>query len=81
MDGRQHDYNGSTLWELPDSLLFFRAGLEPSVTHNITITNDGTETYYKFYLNSISVFKTNASLDGLQGPPPEPSPLVGFLLG
>ena len=48
------------------------------MTHNITITNDGTETYYKFYLNSITIFRTNATL-GSQDVPPGSSPSVGVL--
>ncbi|KAH9935601.1 uncharacterized protein B0H18DRAFT_418127 [Fomitopsis serialis] len=68
-----HQYNGSTLWELTNSLLFFQAGIDPTASHNIKITNAGGESYYKFYLNSISVFKSN-STNATQNTPASSSP-------
>lgn len=58
-DELPQQYNGSTIWELTNSLLYFRAGLDPTTTHKIKIAHEGlqNETYYKLYLNTISVFK------------------------
>ncbi|KAH9839400.1 uncharacterized protein C8Q71DRAFT_856015 [Rhodofomes roseus] len=63
LDDEQHQYNGSTLWELLNSLLFFRAGLSADTSHNIEVTYVGDESYYFFYLNSITAFSANATDD------------------
>ena len=78
-DGQRHDPNGSKIQKLPDSLLIFCAGLEPSMTHDTTIMKHSAETYYKFYLNSISSFMTNATLGGIQTSSTGPSLSVRFL--
>lgn len=61
LDGEQRQYNGSTIWELTNSLLYFRAGLDPSTTHSLELVNEGPEYFFKFYLNTISVYGTQES--------------------
>ena len=58
LDGEQRQYNGSTIWELTNSLLYFRAGLDPTTTHTLTLVNEGPESFFKFYLNTISIYGT-----------------------
>ena len=58
LDGEQRQYNGSTIWELTNSLLYFRAGLDPTTSHTLELVNEGPESFFKFYLNTISVYGT-----------------------
>ncbi|KAG6811568.1 hypothetical protein H0H92_006817 [Tricholoma furcatifolium] len=56
LDGQTSIYNGTSLWILPDALLYFRAGLDPTITHELNITNLSN----KLCLNSITVFQYEA---------------------
>ncbi|RDB28438.1 hypothetical protein Hypma_015958 [Hypsizygus marmoreus] len=55
MDGSTNTFNGSSSWIIPDALLYFRAGLDPKMTHQINITNFSDNS--RLCLNSITVFK------------------------
>ncbi|KAJ7164774.1 hypothetical protein C8R43DRAFT_946561 [Mycena crocata] len=51
-DGPNVDRNGSTYWKVPDALLFYQGGLDPSKNHTVKLTNSGG---LKLSLNSIRV--------------------------
>ncbi|KAF5385301.1 hypothetical protein D9615_001171 [Tricholomella constricta] len=53
LDGSTRIFNGTSLWIIPDALLYFAAGLDPTSTHQLNITNLSS----KLCLNSITVFK------------------------
>jgi hypothetical protein len=54
------------MWSVPDALLFFRAGLDPSVTHEINITNIGAG--MRLCLNSMTVFQHEARVTAIPSP-------------
>ncbi|KAJ7610922.1 hypothetical protein FB45DRAFT_1066100 [Roridomyces roridus] len=55
--GPTNTYNCSTFWKVPDALLYFQGGLDPSKNHTITLTNmnDGM----KLALNSMRLYRIN----------------------
>ncbi|GLB35761.1 hypothetical protein LshimejAT787_0300490 [Lyophyllum shimeji] len=53
MDGSTSTFNGSSLWIIPDALLYFRAGLDANSVHQLNITNLSS----RLCLNSITVFQ------------------------
>ncbi|KAK7039722.1 hypothetical protein R3P38DRAFT_2614336 [Favolaschia claudopus] len=54
LDGTDSKYNGSTFFQVPDALLFYQGGLDPTTNHTISLTN--TSPSMKLSLNSIRVF-------------------------
>ncbi|KAJ7492217.1 hypothetical protein FB451DRAFT_1165359 [Mycena latifolia] len=52
--GAENSYNGSTFWKVPDALLFYEGGLDPTKNHTIKLTN--TTPKMKLALNSIRVY-------------------------
>lgn len=55
LDGVNSQYNGSTMWEIDNALLFFQAGLNPNETHTLDITAEGE----RFMLNYVTAFVPN----------------------
>ncbi|KAJ6463291.1 hypothetical protein DFH09DRAFT_1382483 [Mycena vulgaris] len=47
-------YNASTYWKIPDALRFFQAGLDPTVTHTLTLANLGAQ--MTLLLSSITLY-------------------------
>ncbi|KAG6851343.1 hypothetical protein H0H93_005741 [Arthromyces matolae] len=64
LDGATSILNGTSSWSIPDALLFFRAGLNPNSTHEITLANLGS----RLCLNSVTVFEHEAR-DAISSPP------------
>lgn len=64
LDGFTTQYNGSTPWKQGNSPLFFQAGLDPSQTHTLVLTDEADQSYWKLMLNAVSVFQPNRTLDG-----------------
>ncbi|KAJ6523595.1 hypothetical protein B0H19DRAFT_1386392 [Mycena capillaripes] len=66
VDGSENTYNGSTFWKVPDALLFYQGGLDPTKSHKVTLTN--TTPKMKLALNSMRVYNIqlarNASVTG-----------------
>lgn len=52
LDGNTTSFNGTSSWLVPDSLLYYRAGLDPTSNHELTVTNLGSG----LCLNSVTVF-------------------------
>ncbi|KAF8079037.1 hypothetical protein FPV67DRAFT_92828 [Lyophyllum atratum] len=82
LDGSAATYNGSSLWIIPDALLYFRAGLDPNSTHQLNITNLSA----RLCLNSIITFKhesRDATPNSTQtsAKTPHSSNKVGVILG
>ncbi|KAJ7109787.1 hypothetical protein C8R44DRAFT_262934 [Mycena epipterygia] len=59
IDGTENTYNGSTFWKVPDSLLFYQGGLDPTKNHTVSITN--TTPKMKLALNSIRVYNIESA--------------------
>jgi len=60
MDGAAgKTYNASTFWKVPDAVLFFESGLDPTKNHSIKITN--TTPQMKLALNSIRVYNVETA--------------------
>ncbi|KAJ7772180.1 hypothetical protein B0H16DRAFT_1512575 [Mycena metata] len=55
LDGKTTTHNSSTYWKVPDALRFFQAGLDPNVSHTITMANASPD--MTLSLNSITLFK------------------------
>ncbi|KDQ63054.1 hypothetical protein JAAARDRAFT_188677 [Jaapia argillacea MUCL 33604] len=55
LDGQTMTANGSTWWIVPDSLLFYKDGLDPNTTHLLNVTNVSDQ--MNFWLNTITVYK------------------------
>ena len=45
------------MWLIGDVLMFYQFGLDPSTTHNVTLTASGVQTDFRF--NSLVVFTPN----------------------
>ncbi|KAG8703357.1 hypothetical protein FRC08_002924, partial [Ceratobasidium sp. 394] len=57
LDGVSRTYNASAWWAIGDTVLYFQAGLDPTKSHNITLTNKGSSNGRStLNLNSITVF-------------------------
>ncbi|KAI0733076.1 hypothetical protein C8Q72DRAFT_881544 [Fomitopsis betulina] len=79
LDGFTTQYNGSTPWKQGNSPLFFQAGLDPSQTHTLVLTDEADQSYWKLMLNAVSVFQPNRTLDGgtaSDNSPPMKTPAV-----
>ncbi|KAJ7755055.1 hypothetical protein DFH07DRAFT_822744 [Mycena maculata] len=57
--GAENTYNGSTFWKVPDALLFYQGGLDPTRNHSVKITNVTPQ--MKLALNSIRVYNTDVA--------------------
>ncbi|KAJ7610921.1 hypothetical protein FB45DRAFT_942030 [Roridomyces roridus] len=53
--GPPNTYNGSTFWKIPDALLYYQGGLDPTKNHTVTLAN--TTLKMKLALNSMRVYK------------------------
>ncbi|KAI0712548.1 hypothetical protein C8Q76DRAFT_797386 [Earliella scabrosa] len=75
LDGVKSQYNSSTMWLIGDVLMFYQFGLDPSTTHNVTLTASGVQTDFRF--NSLVVFTPNntdvSSIPGATSPSPNSS--------
>ncbi|KAF7345306.1 hypothetical protein MSAN_01907300 [Mycena sanguinolenta] len=54
LDGSTNSYNGSTFFQVPDALLFYESGLDPTNNHTITLSNISPG--MNLALNSIRVY-------------------------
>ncbi|KAJ7447534.1 hypothetical protein B0H11DRAFT_2335369 [Mycena galericulata] len=54
VDGATSYYNGSTLFQVPDAILFYQGGLDPTKNHTVTLTN--VSPGMKLDLNSIRLY-------------------------
>jgi len=63
-------FNGSSVWIVPDALLFFLAGLDPGVTHELNITNINAGT--RLCLNSMTVFRHESKVSAAPSAPTTP---------
>ncbi|KAJ7176804.1 hypothetical protein C8R46DRAFT_1346756 [Mycena filopes] len=52
-------FNGSTFWLVPNTVIFFQSGLDPSKTHTLNMTNESAGG--KFTLSSIVTYQGNGS--------------------
>jgi hypothetical protein len=50
-------YNASGAWFVPDTQLFFMAGLDPARTYNLTLKNDGASPWLKLWFTSLTLFQ------------------------
>lgn len=71
LDGSTSIFNGTSLWSVPDALLFFRAGLDPGATHEINITNISAGT--RLCLNSMMVFQNESKVTAIPSSLPTPA--------
>jgi len=62
LDGTATTLNSSTYWKVPDSLLFFQAGLDPDKNHTVTVKSTGGGPGLKMNLNSMRVYRLNADI-------------------
>ncbi|KAJ7109800.1 hypothetical protein C8R44DRAFT_800587 [Mycena epipterygia] len=60
VDGAENQYNGSTFWEVPDALLFYQGGLDPTKNHTVVLTDASN---MKLALNSIRVYNIKSAKD------------------
>ncbi|CCM03671.1 uncharacterized protein FIBRA_05815 [Fibroporia radiculosa] len=60
LDGNSQSYNGSTMWKIPDALLFFAAGLDPNKTHTLDIVHSSFNGS-NLRLNSVVAYTLNAT--------------------
>ncbi|KAJ7687414.1 hypothetical protein B0H17DRAFT_687834 [Mycena rosella] len=60
--GAENQYNCSTFWKVPDALLYYQGGLDPTKNHTVSLTN--TTPKMKLALNSIRVYHIDASKIG-----------------
>ncbi|KAJ7292901.1 hypothetical protein C8J57DRAFT_1210596 [Mycena rebaudengoi] len=58
--GSESTYNGSTFWKVPDALLFFQSGLDPTKSHTVTLKNLTPK--MKLALNSIRTYNIPSRL-------------------
>ncbi|KAG5731039.1 hypothetical protein E4T56_gene15573 [Termitomyces sp. T112] len=84
LDGHSDIFNGTSLWTIPDALLFFRAGLDPNTTHQLSIVNLSS----RLCLNSFTVFEheskdidPNTSGNTAPAPPHQDSSSIGVIVG
>ncbi|KAJ7687397.1 hypothetical protein B0H17DRAFT_1180853 [Mycena rosella] len=56
--GAANQYNGSTFWEVPDALLFYRGGLDPTRNHTVSLIN---VSQLNLALNSIRVYRIEST--------------------
>jgi len=54
LDGSTSTHNGSTFWQVPDALLFYQGGLDPTANHTISLSN--VSPTMNLALNSIRVY-------------------------
>ncbi|KAJ7750232.1 hypothetical protein B0H16DRAFT_1549914 [Mycena metata] len=73
LDGLVNQYNGSTFWKVPDAMLFYAGGLDPTKTHKLVITNDSS---MKLALNSLRVYNI-FNIATTPGTSSEPIPNTG----
>ncbi|KAJ7116794.1 hypothetical protein C8R43DRAFT_1038081 [Mycena crocata] len=73
VDGSEKAYNGSTFWKVPDALLYYQAGLDPTKNHTVIMTN--TTPKMKLAFNSMRVYniQTDVTPPGTNSVP-VPSP-------
>ncbi|KAJ7109806.1 hypothetical protein C8R44DRAFT_883851 [Mycena epipterygia] len=69
IDGAESTHNGSTFWEVPDALLFYQGGLDPTTNHTVVLTDVSQQ--MKLALNSIRIYSIesakNATSSGITG--------------
>ncbi|KAL0947666.1 hypothetical protein HGRIS_013754 [Hohenbuehelia grisea] len=58
LDESTTTHNGSTVWLIPDALLFFQQGLDPNTKHKITLSNIDSNQGWKVDFNAFTVFRT-----------------------
>ncbi|KAJ7024352.1 hypothetical protein C8F04DRAFT_1401156 [Mycena alexandri] len=63
LDGSEITYNGSTFWQVPDSLLFYGGGLDPTKTHKLVVTEASPSNPDKLALNSLRVYNISVAQD------------------
>ncbi|KAJ7925098.1 hypothetical protein B0H13DRAFT_2314892 [Mycena leptocephala] len=59
VDGTTSYYNGSTLFQVPDAILFYQGGLDPTKNHTVTLTN--VSPGMKLDLNSIRLYTIDSA--------------------
>ncbi|KAF7302635.1 hypothetical protein HMN09_00898000 [Mycena chlorophos] len=57
-------FNGSTFWQVPDAMLFYRGGLDSTTNHTITLLNPNSDADFKLNLNSFRVFSAASQSSG-----------------
>ncbi|KAJ6618194.1 hypothetical protein B0H10DRAFT_1268239 [Mycena sp. CBHHK59/15] len=59
LDGVENTYNASTFWLVPDTIIFFQAGLDPDKSHTVNATNlsEGS----KLTLSSVTIYEVGDS--------------------
>ncbi|KAF7302629.1 hypothetical protein HMN09_00897400 [Mycena chlorophos] len=60
VDDRAMSFNGSTFWQVPDALMFYQGGLDPTKNHTVTLLNPNSDPTLKLNLNSFRVFSTGS---------------------
>nr|GAT61371.1 predicted protein [Mycena chlorophos] len=58
-------FNGSTFWQVPDAMLFYRGGLDSTTNHTITLLNPNSDADFKLNLNSFRVFSAASQSGGV----------------
>jgi hypothetical protein len=74
MDDHLSTFTGTSAWIIPDALLFFRAGLDPTSTHHLNITNLSSDK--RLCLNSITVYQHEPK--NRPAPAPSKTPYVSI---
>ncbi|KAJ7024350.1 hypothetical protein C8F04DRAFT_1270369 [Mycena alexandri] len=74
LDGVVNQYNGSTFWKVPDAMLFYGGGLDPTKTHKLAITNESS---MKLALNSLRVYNISVAQDIATAPGTSSEPIPG----
>ncbi|KAF7365272.1 hypothetical protein MVEN_00399000 [Mycena venus] len=59
IDGSTSRYNGSTFWQVPDALLFYQGGLDPTRNHTISLSNASPG--LNLALNSIRLYNVQTA--------------------
>ncbi|KAI0783377.1 hypothetical protein C8Q75DRAFT_445092 [Abortiporus biennis] len=90
LDGVSRTYNASTFWLIGDTTLYHQSGLDPTVSHTISMTN-GVGNRFHLGLNDFTLYtsKTDDSSAGNGRDPMQPpengtsnrSPNVGVIIG
>ncbi|KAJ7750231.1 hypothetical protein B0H16DRAFT_1887848 [Mycena metata] len=74
LDGSEIAYNGSTFWEVPDSLLFYGGGLDPNKTHKLVVTQTSPSNPDKLALNSLRVYNISVAQNIASSPSASSAP-------